>query len=115
MSLIFLAKSGSGGTRADQVMGVKISRLDYRWHFYGSGFLPSVGIYVLRRRWSSVRVADHTDEGSAGDSQKATLLNDNVLYHSLLGLARGKTFRVELRTRGRRSGRNPSEPYPRIG
>jgi hypothetical protein len=62
---------------------------------------------IARARPTFLRVADHTDKGSG--------VNDNVLYHSLLGLARGKTFRVELRTRGRRSGRNPSEPYPRIG
>jgi hypothetical protein len=29
------------------------------------------------------RVPDHTDEGSGGDSQKP-VVNDNVLYHSLL-------------------------------
>ena len=34
------------------------------------------------------------------------MLYDNVLYHSLLGLARGKTFRVELRTSGGRSTRS---------
>jgi hypothetical protein len=35
---------------------------------------------------TSVRVADHTDEGSGVDSQKP-VVNDNVLYHSLSGLA----------------------------
>jgi len=34
-----------------------------------------------------LRVSDHTDEGSGGDSQKPAV-NDSVLYHSLLGLAR---------------------------
>ena len=33
-----------------------------------------------------LRVADHTDEGPGGDSQRP-IMNDNVLYHSLLGLA----------------------------
>ena len=36
-----------------------------------------------------LRVADHTDEGLDGDSQNT---NDNVLYHSLLGLASGERF-----------------------
>ncbi len=39
----------------------------------------------------SGRVSDHTDEGSGGDSQMPAE-NDNVLYHSLLRLARGKMF-----------------------
>ena len=29
-----------------------------------------------------MEVADHTDEGSGGDSQRP-VMNDNVLYHSL--------------------------------
>jgi len=50
-------------------------------------------------RLTSLRVADHTDEGPGGDSQKP-VVNDNVLYHSLLGLARGERFGHLLALRG---------------
>ena len=44
---------------------------------------PTVGAFL--------RVADDTDEGPGGDSQKP-VVNDKVLYHSLLGLASGERF-----------------------
>jgi hypothetical protein len=36
-------------------------------------------------------MADHTDDGPGGDSQKP-VMNDNVLYHSLPELANRKMF-----------------------
>jgi len=52
-----------------------------------------------------LRVSDHTDEGSGGDSQKPAV-NDSVLYHSRLGLASGERFWGELCTNGRPFGRS---------